>query len=166
MTVRDHGLFKHVASLRRSSKYYANSHPAKAHGSIMGMKTVISALFLGLAVTGAAIASPTASMVASPVTLSTCRFDVYTADPFYGELTLSRERTLWVTFKNTGDVTLTDITFAAVKDGERLVVEDKGTFRRGALVTHQLTGYSTDLHGGLGHTEFDGADSCEVIAAR
>ena len=131
----------------------------------MGMKTLINALFLGLAATGAALASPTSPTVASPVTVSTCQFDVFTADAFYGELTLSRERTLSVTFKNTGDVTLTDITFEAVKNGERLVVEDKGNFSRGALITHQLVGYSTDLRGGLGHTTSGGADSCQVIAA-
>jgi putative ABC transport system permease protein len=52
---------------------------------------------------------------------------------------VTRERTLWVTFKNTGDVTLTDITFDAVKDGERLVVEDKGTFRRGAVIIQPMS---------------------------
>lgn len=132
----------------------------------MGMKiTVINALLLGLAVTGPAIASPTTPTVAGSVTLSTCRFDVFAADAFYGELTLSRERTLWVSFKNTGDVTLTDITFDAVKDGERLVVEDKGRFSRGALITHQLIGYSTDIRGGLEHTRIGGPDSCKVTAA-
>jgi hypothetical protein len=130
------------------------------------MKTVFNALLLGLAATSAAIASPTSPAAASPVTVSTCRFNVFTPDAFSGELTLSRQRTLWVTFKNTGDVTLTDITFDAVKDGERLVVEDKGNFRRGALITHQLIGYSTDLRGGLGHTTSGGAESCKVIEAR
>jgi hypothetical protein len=130
------------------------------------MKTVINALLLGLAATGAAIASPTSPVVASPVTVSTCRFDVFTADAFYGELTLSRERTLFVTFENTGDATLTDVTFDAVKNGERLVVEDKGSFRRGAVITHQLIGYSTDIRGGLEHTRRGGSDSCRVIAAR
>jgi hypothetical protein len=134
----------------------------------MGMKTSINALLLSLAVTGTAIASPTAPMVTSPVSISTCRFDVFVADGFNGELTLTRERTLWVTFKNTGNTTLTDITFAAVKDGERLVVEDKGQFSRGASVTHQLVGYSTDLGGGLQHTAAitNGIDSCMVLAAR
>jgi hypothetical protein len=90
---------------------------------------------------------------------------VFTADAFYGELSLSRERTLWVTFKNTGDVTLTDVTFDAVKDGEHLVVEDKGSFSRGVSITHQLIGYSTDLRGGLEHTSRGGSDSCKVAAA-
>jgi hypothetical protein len=131
----------------------------------MGMKTVINALLLGLATTGAALASPMSPRLASPVTVSTCRFDVYTADAFSGDLILSRERTLWVTFKNTGNVTLTDITFDAVKNGERLVVEDKGNFSRGVVITHQLIGYSTDLHGGLGYATPGGVDSCKVSAA-
>jgi hypothetical protein len=130
------------------------------------MKAVINAALLGLAVTGGAIASPSSPTPASPVTLSTCRFYVFTADAFYGELTLSRERTLWVTFKNTGDETLTAITFEAVKNGERLVVEDKGSFSRGASITHQLIGYSTDLHGGLELASRGGPESCKVIAAR
>jgi hypothetical protein len=132
----------------------------------MGMKTLVSTILLALAATSAAIASPTSPTVASPVAISTCRFDVFTADGFYGELSLSRERTLWVTFKNTGDVTLTAITFDAVKDGEHLVVVDKGRFSRGASITHQLIGYSTDLGGGLEHTSPGGSDSCKVTAAR
>jgi hypothetical protein len=130
------------------------------------MKTIINITLLGLAVTGAALASPTYPTPASPVALSTCRFYVFTADAVYGDLTMSRLRTLWVTFKNTGDVTLTAITFEAIKNGERLVVEDKGSFSRAASITHQLIGYSTDLHGGLELASRGGPDSCKVIAAR
>lgn len=130
------------------------------------MKTVVSTMLLGLAATSTASASPASPTVANPVTLSTCRFDVFAADGFYGELSLSRERTLWVTFKNTGDVTLTAITFDAVKDGEHLVVVDKGRFSRGTSITHQLIGYSTDRRGGLEHTSRGGSDSCKVTAAR
>jgi hypothetical protein len=122
------------------------------------MKILLTALSLAL-LTGTAGAAGRPD--SGPVALSTCRFFVYTPDAFNGDRQPTKLRTLWVTFENTGDAPITDITFSAVDHGERLVVTDKGRFSKGALITHQLDGYST----GRLDTSF-GPDRCKVTSAR
>jgi hypothetical protein len=102
-----------------------------------------------------------ADSLRSPISISSCRFSVFTVDAFSGDLTQSRLRTLAVAFRNTGSVPVTAVTFTAVNRGERLVVTDKGMFRTGALVKHELTGYSSTIEGDL-----MGAQSCKVTATQ
>jgi hypothetical protein len=97
----------------------------------------------------------------SPISIINCRFSVFTVDAFSGNLTQSRLRTLAVAFRNTGSVPVTAVTFTAVNRGERLVVTDKGVFRSGALIKHELTGYSTTIEGDL-----TGTQSCKVTATQ
>jgi hypothetical protein len=121
------------------------------------MKYALVLMVLGLATA----ATPMAASASSPVNVTECRFPVYTADAFSGELTASRERSLWVTFRNTGDAQISEITFDAFKNGEHLSVIDKGHFRRGAVVSHQLSGYSTEA------PNVDKSfESCTVTAVR
>jgi hypothetical protein len=97
----------------------------------------------------------------SPISIISCRFSVFTVDAFSGDLTQSRVRTLAVVFRNTGSVPVTAVTFTAVNHGERLVITDKGVFRSGALIKHELTGYSSTIEGDL-----TGAQSCKVTATQ
>jgi hypothetical protein len=120
------------------------------------MKILLTALSLALLTGSAAMARPESG----PIALSTCRFFVYTPDAFNGDRQPTQSRTLWVTFENTGDTPITAITFSATDHGERLVVTDKGRFSKGALVTHQLEGYST------GRLDLSpGPDRCKVTSA-
>lgn len=121
------------------------------------MKTLLAALALAL-VTGSTALAETQP---APVDLTACRFSVYAPDAFNGARQGTYLRTLWVTFKNTGDVPIAAITFDAVKLGEHLVVTDVGKFSPGVTVTHQLQGYSTGLLQ-LG----PGPDTCTVSATR
>jgi hypothetical protein len=125
------------------------------------MKPFIFSVLLALAGGTNAIAAPPAA----PIAVTDCRFYVFTADAFFGEMTAGRTRTLWVTFKNTDDAPITAVTFDATKDGEHIVVTDKGRFNKGATITHQLLAYSTDAGGGLDTaTSGPGLDTCNVAA--
>jgi hypothetical protein len=127
------------------------------------MKRLLFSVLLALAGRTNAIAAP----VAAPIAVTDCRFYVFTADAFFGEMTAGRTRTLWVTFTNTEDAPIMAVTFDAIKSGEHLVVTDKGHFSRGATITHQLLGYSTDTSGGLDNAATGpGLDSCKVAAVQ
>lgn len=129
---------------------------------VSGRRLLLTAL-LALSVGTNAIAD----QASAPVTVTDCRFYVFAADAFFGELTASRARTLWVTFENTEDAPITAVTFDATKDGEHLVVTDKGHFSKGATITHQLLGFSTDSSGGLGNAaRGQGVDACNVAAVQ
>lgn len=121
------------------------------------LHTALAALALAVQAGTPAVAGPEAA----PITLTACRFFVYTPDAFNGDRQSSRLRTLWVTFRNTGDAPVTAVTFSAVEHGEHLIVTDVGRFSKGATVTHQLEGYST------GSLELGpGKDTCKVLATR
>jgi hypothetical protein len=123
----------------------------------MHMKCIVAAAVMTVCCRESAFADSTHS----PISISSCRFSVFTVDAFSGDLTQSRLRTLAVAFRNTGSVPVTSVTFTAVNHGERLVVTDKGMFRSGALIKHDLTGYSSTLEGDL-----TGAQSCKVTATQ
>jgi hypothetical protein len=127
------------------------------------MKRLLLIALLALAGGTNAIADP----ATTPIAVADCRFYVFAADAFFGEMTASRTRTLWVTFENTGDAPITAVTFDAINDGEHLVVTDTGHFSKGATITHQLLGFSTDTGGGLSNaTRGQGVDSCAVAAVQ
>lgn len=121
------------------------------------MRLFLTITLLALVAGTAASAEPGAS----PIVLNDCQFAASPPSARRGDPNVTRTRALWVDFRNTGNTTITALTFDAVKGGEHLVVTDKGRFTKGATVTHQLLGLATEWTG----ADWD-LDSCKVSVAQ
>jgi hypothetical protein len=113
-------------------------------------------ILIGLASRMAASAEPPTV----PIALNDCHFAAFTTSAHDSDINTPLSRALWVDFRNTGTATITSLTFDAVRNGQHLVITDKGRFTPGATVTHELVGYATPWTG-----DDWNKDSCKAVAA-
>jgi hypothetical protein len=121
------------------------------------MRTSLFAVLVAVVAGTSAVSGPAPT---SPVVLNDCFFSAFVRTARNGDPNITALRELQVNFRNAGSATITAVTFDAVKDGEHIVVTDKGRFTNGATINHQLLAYATAWTGG----SWD--NFCKVTAAQ
>jgi hypothetical protein len=120
------------------------------------MRALLFTALIALVSKTAASAEPPVA----PIVLNDCHFAAFTTSARSSDINIPLSRALWVDFRNTGTATITSLTFDAVKNGQHLLITDKGRFSPGATVTHELVGYATPWTGADWNL-----DSCRAVAA-